>query len=271
MKRILENVITTATTIFLPRGYRESVQIIEESTHSQHEQSAEILNRSLEEITAKFRITDALYANEIEVQGVIKHEFTNVNNLHEIQQSFANNEGVLYLVDSNTKKEINRSFIHNKVGYFSRILRIAPDFVYELNEQQYWINIEAIRNVEEEHEHTKSLNLLYRALYQATQIHIDVNFEYGKTTKERTYQLEYFRVDRNSLFIVMKDFEDNSVYSHNFEHIRDIKCSNRGEGLNFWLYMAHDTYRFYIPYTEESLNNPDIPIDPIIKHVVSKL
>lgn len=268
----MENVITTATTIFLPRGYRESVQRIEESTHSQHEQSAEILNRSLEEITAKFRITDALYANEIEVQDVIKHEFTNVNNLHEIQQSFANNEGVLYLVEPNVKKEINRSFIHNKVGYFNRSLKQAPDFVYELNGHQYWINIEAIRNAEEEEEHTKYLNLLYCALYQTTKIEIDINFhEYGKTTREKWYQLDYFRVDRNSLFIVVKDFEDSSVHSHNFEHIRDIKYADTGDRLKFWLYMAHGTYRFYIPYTKESLNNPEIPIDPIINHVVSKL
>jgi hypothetical protein len=266
MKQILENLLENATTIFLPKNYKEKMEKIKTSTLENHIQSVEILKRSLEEITSKFRLVEAYIATETEFYGETKNKFTEAKESHKIKESFVNNEGVLYLVDSEIKQEINKNYI--QLYSHHAHIRQAPDFFYELEGNTYWVNLEPIRDNEQEKSYSKTLELLYRTLFQTNKIDIDVNFEeYGKTTKERWYKLVYFRLLRNSLFLVVKDFEENVVFHHNFEHIREIKYSDTGDSYKFWLYMAQGTYRFYLPYTKESVNNPNLPIDPIIYNV----
>ena len=265
MKQILENLLENATTIFLPRNYKEKIEKIKKTTLENHIQSAEILKRSLEEITSMFMLVEAYVATEEESYGETKNKFTEAKESHQIKESFVNNEGILYLVDSKIKQEINKNFIHIPLYNHHERIRQAPDFLYELEGKTYWVNLEAIRDKEQEKSHSKTLELLYRTLFQADKIDIDVNFEeYGKTTKERWYKLVYFRLLRNSLFLIVKDFGENIVFHHNFEHIREIKYSDTGDRYKFWLYMPQGTYRFYLPYTKESLNNPNLPIDPVI-------
>lgn len=270
MRSFVENLLKNTTAIFLPNDHKEIVKELENTTYERHIQSTEVLKRSLEEVTSKFRVVEA-YTSKEEVDGEeVKYIFTEVGLeiSSEIQRSFINNKGVLHLVSSDIKSDINKQFVHAP-RYKQRFsIHQAPDFVYLINGEEYWVNLDVIRDEEEEKSHSRFLELLYFTLYEANRIYIDVDFEeYGKTADEGWYKLIYFRLSRNSLFIVVKDTEMNRVFHHNFEHIRAINYNDIGDRYKFWLYMVQGPYRFYLPSTKENVNNSELPIDPKIYQI----
>jgi len=110
------------------------------------------------------------------------------------------------------------------------------------------------------------LELLYRALINTNQIDIDANFDsYSSSIEEKTYELVRFRLDRNSLFLVIRDKENERLYlSHEFRHISSINYIATEDRLKFWLDMIDVTYRFWLPFKKEELFAEHIQIDPII-------
>ncbi|MFH9306011.1 hypothetical protein ACH4J9_33445, partial [Streptomyces albus] len=128
------------------------------------------------------------------------------------------------------------------------------------------VNLKEIRTIEEEEKHTNNLELLYKSLFQTEEITIDTNFEqYSITTSEKTYSLNHFRLDRNSLHLVLEDIDTKQHITHTFEKIQSIAYQNNDKNKRFWLYMDKGSYRFFIPINNDKLNN--IPIDPIIYNI----
>lgn len=77
---------------------------------------------------------------------------------------------------------------------------------YEVGGNSILINLKEIRNSEEEEKHTNNLELLYKSLFLTKDIIIDTNFkEYSVTTSQRTHSLHHFRLERNSLNLVLED------------------------------------------------------------------
>lgn len=268
---MLSTIIEKAKTIFISDKERNII----EDTKTKHQESEKIMYRSLNEISSKYYVSGVYSMTEVyesEDSDKIKYyEFQLLDDKEStiIKTGFYGNEGRLILIDEEEKEKINKR-IRFKPD-FERFnpeksnLKVAPDFLYENNGQSYWITIQAIRTTEEEQQHTKMLDILYRALYNANEIDIDTNFEiYGITTKEKYHDLVHFRLDRNSLFLVVKDRENAVYHSHEFKHIREIRNSDVGDRIKFWLYMFDGTYRFYIPYDKEALIGEHVHVDPII-------
>ena len=110
------------------------------------------------------------------------------------------------------------------------------------------------------------LEILYKTLINAQSIMIDATFErYGSVSKEKWYDLVHFRLDRQSLFLVIQDRENPSIkISHEFQNINDFKFMNLEDRLKFWVYTTKGTHRFYLPYDKEELKKTDAFIDPLI-------
>lgn len=268
---MLSTIIEKAKTMFISEKERNII----ENTKAQHLESQTIMYRSLEEITSKYYLTNVyemteVYANDDSqnVEYYIFHEL-DFEDSNRIKKKYYENEGILTLVDEEYKKRMNKRFRFEpkKEHYFNKPkLRSTPDFIYEFENQLFWVTLKPIRAEDEEKEHTEVLELLFSALYNTNEIDIGVESDNTfKNTNEKYYDLIHFRLDRNSLFLVIRDKENNEIYhSHEFNHIQHIKFSNIGDRLKFWLYMLDGVNRFYIPYDKEQLNGEHVRIDPLL-------
>ena len=264
---MLDKLIEKAKTIFISEKEK---QIIEE-TNFKHSQSAKIFFKDLDEISSKYYISEVYSVNEVYENNRIKYfnfKEADFSISSSLKKKYMENEGELILVDEETKKIINKNFrltpnFQNIHFREKQDLTSAPDFIYEFENQCYWVVLELIRTSEKEEEHTKYLETLYRALYKASKIEIDAGFKYG--SNEKWYDLIYFRLDRNSLFLVVGDMDNKHIYhSHEFKHIDHIRLSDLQDRYKFWLYMFEGNYRFFVPYTKEELYGEDVMIDPLI-------
>lgn len=269
---MIKTIIETAKLIFTS----EESQKVDELTKNKHQESEKIMFRNLDEISSKFGISGVYTLNEItgaDNNNSIQYEFQEVKIDVKmfIKKSFKENLGTLFIIDEEKKKIINTNFSLKEERLNSPLLNksrlsSAPDFVYEIEGQQVWVTLSSIRNQEEEVKHTEFLELLYRALINTNQIDIDANFDsYSSSIEEKTYELVRFRLDRNSLFLVIRDKENERLYlSHEFRHISSINYIATEDRLKFWLDMIDVTYRFWLPFKKEELFAEHIQIDPII-------
>lgn len=264
---MIDNLILKAKNIFLS----EKDQELRNKTNLKHKNSSDFIIRNLEEITSKYYISNVYMLEEIIENNQLKYfqfEETDYDITDTIKKSFVQNLGQLVLVSEEDKVAINKKFLFKSNLKWnwrnSEALTSAPDFLYQVDDTAYWVDLIEIRSAEKEEEHTKYLEILYSALYNASKIEIDADFSsYGSTPNEKWYKLEHFRLDRNSLFIVIKD-EDNNLLSHEFKNIDHIHYNDLQDRLKFWLYMFEGTYRFFIPFDKSTLKNNSIIMDPKI-------
>lgn len=269
---MIKTIIETAKLIFTS----EESQKVDEVTKNKHQESEKIMFRNLNEISSKFDISGVYILNEItgaDNNNIIQYEFQEVKFEVEtfMKKSFKENLGKLFIIDEEKKKIINTNFSLKEDWLNSHLLNksrltSAPDFVYEVEGQQVWVTLSSVRNQEEEVKHTDLLELLYKALINTNQIDIDANFDsYGTSNEEKTYELVQFRLDRNSLFLVIRDKENERLYlSHEFRHISKIDYIATEDRLKFWLDMIDGTYRFWLPFKKEELFAEHTQVDPII-------
>lgn len=242
-------------------------------TAEKHADAQSIFNRSLNEVTHIYKI-DNVYSCEEKISEngeITEYSFSlySEKDLDSLKKSFRNNEGTLILVDEEIKKKINKNFRYIKESPFTfkdKNISQCPDFIYEFNDNSFWINLKEIRNIEKEEIHTNNLECLYKSLFVTKEIEIDTKFlQYSEGFSEKLYYLRHFRLDRNSLHLVLEDKDTSQLITHTFNKIELIDYQNNQTNLKFWLHMDEGTYRFFIPINKDKLNN--VPIDPIIYNI----
>ncbi|MHA2896010.1 hypothetical protein [Bacillus cereus] len=263
MKHFFKTVFEKAKLFFID----EKQLKLQEKTKQSHEISSEIMSRSINELSSNFTFKKA-YTLFYETDPSSKKElysFTEAYNIFDLQQAFIEGKGTLILVDEESKRKINEQFkyFRGNVSFLNEVITQTPDFLYQINDEEYWLNLEPIRNEEEEEMHTEYLEILYHALYQTKEIKIDAClFEKNDFFVERDYHLNFYRLTRNSLFLAVS--WEGQVYSHNFQYITQIKMLDLRDRLKFWLYTPKGSWRFYIPYNSQTLFEQTVPIDPIL-------
>lgn len=267
---MLSKLIEVAKTAFVSAEDRERIV----KTKGDHETASSVFNRTLEEVTEKYKIENVYTMTEQLKDDIVqKYIFEEAPRdlIGKCKEFYNRNEGLLVLVDEIHKHTVNQKFHfeYNSMDFnrFNDVaIQKAPDFIFEIEGDQYWVSLEPIRTNKSEEQHTKDLELLFKAFSQTKDIDIDPVFDrYGNSRFEKWHDLIYFRTNRNSIYIVIKDRENGEIKSHQFEKIHSINFMDTDDRIKVWLYMSKGPYRFYLPYKQaSSLQSGDFPVDPAI-------
>ncbi|HFK1459199.1 hypothetical protein [Bacillus cereus] len=253
-----------------PEGAK-SKEIQENITRS-HIDAANIYCRNINELSAQFNIEQA-YKVEIHAYNANKKEenyhlhLQKYTNLSHLKKAFLNGMGELHLLDLEEKiKVLPSTYIFNEHNIKYKAIetrKLVPDFLYTLDDEEYCVTLKPIHTDTSKKELQYELQNLYKTLYLSLnkEIDIDSNFQ-TSTCYESKHILRYFRLNQNSLFLVVEDLKGN-MHHHTFKNINEIKhgLSGGGTQLKFWIYMYGDTYRFYLPYDEKAFKTSQVPLD----------
>lgn len=245
---------------------------IKENINRSHIAAADIYCRNMNELSAQF-IIETAYQVEIHTPNTDKKEenyhlhLQKYANLDHLKKAFLNGIGELHLLSLEKKIKILPStyiFDEHNIKYKAiETRRLVPDFLYILNDEEYCVTLKPIHTATSKKELQYELQNLYKTLYLSLnkEIDIDSNFQ-TSTCYESKHILRYFRLNQNSLFLVVEDLKGN-VHHHTFKNIHEIKYGLSGGGtqLKFWIYMYGDTYRFYLPYEEDTFKTSQVPLD----------
>ncbi|HDX9578320.1 TPA: hypothetical protein ROX88_001850 [Bacillus pseudomycoides] len=245
---------------------------IKENVNRSHIAAANIYCRNINELSAQFNIEKA-YKVKIHTSNTDKKEenyhlhLQKYTNLDHLKKAFLNGMGELHLLDLEEKIKILPStyiFDEHNIKYKAiDTRRLVPDFLYTLDHEEYCITLKPIHTVSSKKELQYELQNLYKTLYLSLnkEIDIDSNFQ-TSTCYESKHILRYFRLNQNSLFLVVEDLEGN-VHHHTFKNINEIKhgLSDGGTKLKFWIYMPGGSYRFYLSYEEDTFETSQVPLD----------
>ncbi|MCA1049380.1 hypothetical protein LCM14_06185 [Priestia aryabhattai] len=268
---ILENVMN----VVFP-GYKR-VKELQGEQENNHKLAEGISIKSVKDYQFEYKI-NMIYTLSVKEEGNKKEFYlTEVVNFEEedlIISSYLQGKGHILLINEEEKKKlVVDTYFHNKreMGElnFTAVRAVdlkvtIPDFLYIIDGREYLILLEPKFKAENEDERKGQLRRLYKYLFGniGKQIDIDINFDEAGCYENKC-RLVYFRLHSDSLFLVLE--HDKEIISHTFENINDIAASSTygDEALKFWLYMGHETYRFYLYHPKETR----IPIDSAIYQV----
>ncbi|MGE6589298.1 hypothetical protein ACQKFU_06685 [Bacillus mycoides] len=251
---------------------------IKELINQSHTDASNIIQRNIKELSSQFVIETA-YKVEVRTSDTDTKEddyylhLQQYSKLSAIETAFKEGKGQLYLLDLEEKTSILSSthFITENTMSYKPINtdELIPDFLYILDEEEYCVSLKPIHTTTSKKELHYELQTLYKALYLSLNKTIDIDSDFNTSgCNESEHILRYFRLNQNSLFLVVEDLKGN-VHHHTFNNISEIKhATNAITMMKFWIYMHGDSYRFYLPYDKKTFKTTQVPLDQEIFKVI---